>query len=144
MGNGGNFMVTQKAGVILIHPVIHKIGLVYREKQKDYSFPKGHLEANETLPECAVRETAEETKRDCRLISDKEIGIIRYNSPTEVCEVYMYLAEDTGDSDNASPEVHELKWVDWGNVEKLLTYQNLKDFWNEVKDSVKKYLNLNG
>lgn len=135
-------MPIQKAGVILLNAENHKVGLVYRKEQDDYSFPKGHLEANETLQECAIRETAEETKRDCRLLSDKEIGIIRYNTTKQgdPCEVYMYLAEDIGHSDNASLEVHDLKWVDWGSVEKKLTYQNLKDFWKSVKDSLKKPL----
>ena len=130
-------MTTQKAGVVLISPDDHKIGLVYRDKQNDYSFPKGHLEANETLQECAIRETAEETKRDCKLLSEKEVGIIRYKSATESCEVYMYLAEDTGPSDNTSPEVHDLKWVNPADVEKLLSYQNLKDFWCSIKDNLK-------
>ena len=130
-------MITKKAGVVLIDTITSKIGLVYRDKQNDYSFPKGHLEPNETLQECAIRETAEETKRDCKLLSDKELGIIRYDSPTESCEVHMYLAEDMGPSDNTSPEVHDLKWVHWAKVEDLLTYQNLKDFWNKVKETVK-------
>ena len=130
-------MITKKAGVVLIDTITYKIGLVYRDKQNDYSFPKGHLEPNETLQECAIRETAEETKRDCKLLSDKELGIIRYESPKESCKVYMYLAEDTGPSDNNSPEVHDLKWVNWAEVEDLLTYQNLKDFWNKVKETVK-------
>ena len=130
-------MITKKAGVVLIDTITSKIGLVYRDKQNDYSFPKGHLEPNETLQECAIRETAEETKRDCKLLSDKELGIIRYESPKESCEVYMYLAEDMGPSDNTSPEVHDLKWVNWAEVEDLLTYQNLKDFWNKVKETVK-------
>ena len=133
-------MSVKKAGVILLNPKNHKVGLVYRKKQDDYSFPKGHLEPGETLQECAVRETAEETKRACKLLSDKESGIIRYESNMESCEVYMYLAEDIGSSDNTSPEVHDLKWVDWGSVEKKLTYQNLKDFWNGIKDSLKKPL----
>ena len=133
-------MVVQKAGVILLNPKNHKIGLVYREQHNDYSFPKGHLEANETLQECAIRETAEETKRNCRLLSNKEIGIIRYNSAIESCEVHMYLAEDIDHSNNTSPEVHDLKWIDWYSIEKKLTYQNLKDFWNDVKDSIKKPL----
>lgn len=133
-------MVTQKAGVVLINPENHKVGLVYRVEKNDYSFPKGHLEKGETLQECAIRETAEETKRDCQLISDKEVEIIRYNNDTESCEVYMYLAKDAGPSNNSSLEVHDLKWVDWSAVEETLTYRNLKDFWIRVKENVKRYL----
>jgi len=133
-------MVTQKAGVVLINPENHKVGLVYRVEKNDYSFPKGHLEKGETLQECAIRETAEETKRNCQLISDKEVEIIRYNNDTESCEVYMYLAKDAGPSNNSSLEVHDLKWVDWSAVEETLTYRNLKDFWIRVKENVKRYL----
>lgn len=42
-------MKVEKAGCILINKKNNKIGLVYREKQKDYSFPKGHKEDGETL-----------------------------------------------------------------------------------------------
>ena len=135
-------MAIQKAGVILLNTNNHKVGLVYRNKQNDYSFPKGHLEPNETLQQCAIRETAEETKRDCRLLSDNEIGVIRYNTTEQgdPCEVHMYVAIDTGHSDNTSWDTHDLKWVDWGSVEKKLTYQNLKDFWNSVKNTLKEPL----
>ena len=36
-------MITKKAGVVLIDTITYKIGLVYRTKQNDYSFPKGTL-----------------------------------------------------------------------------------------------------
>ncbi|HET9658266.1 MAG TPA: NUDIX domain-containing protein, partial [Kineosporiaceae bacterium] len=35
--------------------------LVHRPRYDDWSWPKGKLEPGESLPECAVRETAEET-----------------------------------------------------------------------------------
>ena len=44
-------MKVKKAGCILINKKTKEIGLVYRIKHKDYSFPKGHLEKNETLKE---------------------------------------------------------------------------------------------
>ena len=34
----------KKAGCILLNTESKSIALVYREKQKDYSFPKGHQE----------------------------------------------------------------------------------------------------
>ena len=40
-------MATLKAGVILINK--DKVCLIYRDYYNDYSFPKGHLENNESL-----------------------------------------------------------------------------------------------
>ena len=40
-------MKVEKAGCILINEENNKIGLIYRQKQKDYSFSKGHRESEE-------------------------------------------------------------------------------------------------
>ena len=129
-----------KAGCILINKELKKIGLVYRKKLNDYSFPKGHLEENETLSECAVRETTEETGRDCKLISDKEIGVIEYTNYEGQIKTYMFLALDKGKTNKkiAEKDKEELVWVNYNEVESKLSYQNLKDFWNKVKEKVEK------
>ena len=69
-------MATKKAGTILINLQNKQIGMVYDRRNDSYAFPKGHLEPGETLPECAVRETEEETLHANHLYSDKEIDII--------------------------------------------------------------------
>lgn len=129
-----------KAGCILINKKLKKIGLVYRKKLNDYSFPKGHLEENETLSECAVRETTEETGRDCKLISDKEIGVIEYTNYEGQIKTYMFLALDKGKTNKkiAEKDKEEVVWVNYNEVESKLSYQNLKDFWNKVKEKVEK------
>ena len=53
-------MSVKKAGCILINYEKQKIALVCRNNE--YSFPKGHLEKGETIQECALRETIEETR----------------------------------------------------------------------------------
>ncbi len=129
-----------KAGCILINKKTMKIGLVYRKENNDYSFPKGHLEKNETLYECALRETEEETGRKCKLLSKKEIGIIEYTNFEGNIKVYMYLAIDDGISNKIIDEKdkEELVWVDYEDVMDKLTYQNLKDFWNKIEVKVRK------
>ena len=131
-------MKTLKAGCILIDREKKMAGLIYREKQKDYSFPKGHLEEGETLVECAIRETAEETKRDCILYKDEPIALNCYNIGEEEVEVSFYLAFDHGKSDNTSEDTHDLIWVPYEKVEEVLTYENLKELWRKAKTIIEK------
>lgn len=128
-----------KAGTILINK--GKIGLVYRDYYNDYTFPKGHVEEGESLVECAIRETNEETKREVRLISSNEIYIEHYiDSKANKCECHYYLVSDNGVSNNTSSEVHDLVWVDYNEVLDYLTYESTKELWNNIKEKVKKYL----
>ena len=81
----------KKAGCILINIVNKEIALVCRNGE--YSFPKGHLEINETIRECAIRETIEETGHSCHLVNNKEISINHYkDSKGNAIENYFYLA----------------------------------------------------
>ena len=131
----------KKGGCILLSSDKKKIGLVYREKLKDYTFPKGHIEDGETILECALREAEEETGRRCKLLSDEVIGIISYDNFEGKIEVYMYLAIDCGCTDKviAEKDKETLKWININDVEKVLSYSDLKDFWNEVKTDIYRY-----
>ena len=139
-------MSIKKAGTILINLENKKIGLVYREKTNDYSFPKGHLEKGETILECAVREAEEETLRKNHLFNNKEVDIIKYDSEEEKnVEVYYYLAIDEGETIKNIPQKdrEKLIWEDINDVYSLLTYENLKEMWKKIKNQVKEILEQN-
>lgn len=132
-------MSIKKAGTILINLEDKKVGLIYRKKHEDYSFPKGHLEEGETLLECAVRETEEETLRKNHLIDSKVIAIDRYSSGKEKdVETYYYLAIDDGETSKDIPlkDREEILWKNVNEVYNLLTYNNLKEIWIRIKDEV--------
>lgn len=140
-------MKVQKAGCILINLEEKKIGLVHRNKLNDYSFPKGHLEKGETLKECAIRETEEETGRKNHIIIDKEIHVLKYTTSSgEDVETYMYVAIDDGKTEKYIKEEDKenLKWVSLDEVERTLTYDNLKIFWIIVKPQIEKIIKNHG
>lgn len=132
-----------KAGCVLINKENKKVGLVFRKKQADYSFAKGHLENNETLIECAKRETEEETGRKIRLVSEKELGILSYiTKKGENVDTYLYLAIDEGALEKEVPAnlKEELEWIEFENVEEILTHDDLKEFWNMSKQYILDYI----
>jgi 8-oxo-dGTP diphosphatase len=131
----------KKAGCILIDKNNKKIALVYREKYNDYSFPKGHLEEGETLIECAIRETAEETKRNCKILEKEPIYIEEYITPRgENCIMYYYISEDIGQSDYSSEDTHDTIWVSLEEIRDKLTYDSLRAVWDCIKDKVIYYM----
>ena len=134
-------METIKAGCFLIDKEKQEIALIYRVKQNDYSFPKGHVEEGEDIKSAALRETAEETKREAIIIEDFEPFIEKYTTPRgENCACYMYIAIDNGPSNNNSEDTHDVYWTPFEKVEETLSYENLKNTWRAVKDNIKSIL----
>lgn len=140
-------MIVKKAGTILLNLENKQIGLVYRKYRNDYSFPKGHLEENESLLDCAVRETEEETLRANHLLINKEICVQYYITPSnEHVENYTYIAIDDGPTNKDIPleDREVLKWFSIEEVEEKLSYDNLKKLWHSIKDVINTIFENNG
>ena len=134
-------MATQKAGCYLIDTQTKMVALIFREKQNDFTFPKGHLEQNETLEECAIRETAEETKRNAKIVTTISPIVETYTTPKgEDCECHMFVATDKGPSDNTSTDTHDLVWTPIDEVVGKLSYDSLKKSWQKVLPEILKIL----
>lgn len=133
--------MVEKAGTVLVDLKNKKVGLVYRTRPQDYSFPKGHVENGETAEECALRETEEETGRKAKIIF--QLPNLTYQSKSEgEIIVYMFFAEDLGSSETEFDESlkENLVWVDFEKVNDTLTYNNLKDFWQNNLKKIEKFL----
>jgi len=134
-----------KAGTILIDCKTKQVALVYRKKYDDYSFPKGHQEEDETLLECAIRETEEETQRLPEILT--QLPTLNYiDSKGDDCTAYWYLARDLGQCHKQFDEdlQHEVVWLDYDKVEDKLSYDNLKQLWNEAKEKIQFYFDQLG
>ena len=135
-------MATLKAGTILVNLENKKIGLIYRKDKIGYEFPKGHLEKGETLEECAIRETEEETGRKNHIV--EELEIVKYvTSKGEDVELHFYIAIDDGETNQiiVEEDKEENIGVNVEEVENKLTFKNLKKVWNNSKEKVIKILN---
>jgi len=135
-------MATLKAGTILVNIENKKIGLIYRKDKIGYEFPKGHLEEGETLEECAIRETEEETGRKNHIV--EELETVRYvTSKGEDVELHFYIAIDDGETNKniVEEDREENIWAELDEVENKLIFNNLKRVWDNSKEKVIKLFN---
>ena len=108
--------------------------LVVKQTSGFYGFPKGHVEIGETEKETAIRETKEETGLDIKIISDKRYTqsyIVKENVHKDV--VFFIAKLENNNEKRQVKEIEEILWIDINEVEKILTYDSLKELWKEAK-----------
>jgi 8-oxo-dGTP pyrophosphatase MutT (NUDIX family)/phosphohistidine phosphatase SixA len=107
---------------------------VHRPRYNDWSWPKGKLSKGETLPQCAIREVAEETGRN--IVLGQPLPTLRYPIGAGKQKVVRYWAAQvvSGESKavRARPPVksapkHEVDRVRWLTVEQAKNKITFKD-----------------
>ena len=128
-----------KAGCILIDKETKKIALIYRDYRDDYSFPKGHVENDESESETAIREIKEETNIDVLL--DTNFRFISTYSPKEgvIKDVIFFIAKaKTGDIVAQIEEIKSINWYSYSDALNILTYDIDKKLLKKAYDYLSK------
>ena len=113
--------------------------LIIKHKLGHVSFPKGHVEENESKKETAIREVKEETGIDIEIISDKEY-YVQYPSGDNSIEKVTYFIGKMIDGE-IIPQLDEAKacyFIDENKVGNLITYENDKNMYLNILDDIKK------
>lgn len=113
------------------------IGRLDRYGRLLWSLPKGHVEADETPEEAALREVAEETGIEGRVIAP--LGTIDFWFVAEQQRIHKtvhhFLLEAVGGTlSNADVEVSEVAWVWLEEVTGLLAYEDERRLVEQVPE----------
>lgn len=124
---------TIKAGAVIMGGADRsRIALLYRCRQRDWTFPKGHMEAGEDSAAAMMREVREETGLRVRI--RKVLPDLRYpHSDGGTIDVRMYLVESLDDSLlKAESDGDIVEWVEGGDVAGRLSHENLKRYFSDI------------
>lgn len=111
--------------------------LIVKQKEGTVSFPKGHVEPNETEEETALREVKEETGIDIKIISGYRYVTTYKAKINTIKEVVIFLARKiSGQETPQESEIANVEWVNLNEVSERLTYENLKKLYNDAYDDI--------
>ena len=124
----------------LVFNDLHQLLMIYRHEKWD--LPKGHLEKNETLEQCALREVREETGLKNLTIS-RFVGITNhtcfdsYLRADAIKETHWFAMHTPGG--NTFPQLKEgIEWTRW--VARTDLDQYLRNTYNNIRVIITKGL----
>lgn len=112
--------------------------LVY-QSNGHYSFPKGHMEDNETEIETTLREIKEETNIDVELDTNfkEEITYLIEHKNVMKKAVYFVAKPISFDLKNQEGEITECSWNDYETTKEKLEYENIIEVFEKAYKYIK-------
>lgn len=113
--------------------------LIKHKQGGHWSFPKGHVEKNETERQTAQREVKEETGVTIQILDGFREQVNYSPRPGISKDVVYFLgyAEDTRTRRQES-EISELCWVNLESLTEFLTYDNDRMLFSRVRDYIRR------
>ena len=134
-------MLHEKSCGAIVYRRFHgniEILLIKHINSGHWSFPKGHVEPDETETETARREIKEETSIDV-MIDPTFRETVTYSPRRDTVKVVVYFLAKARNV-NFVPqegEIAEIRWVDLAHAVNLLTYENDKTIVAKAKSAIK-------
>ena len=112
--------------------------LLVKHNKGHWSFPKGHVEHNETELETATREVKEETNLDI-VINPKFRYVSTYSPKLNVTkDVVFYLAQAKTDNFKAQEtEISTIKWYKYPEILRKITHEKDKKILESAAKDIK-------
>ncbi|MBR6718837.1 MAG: NUDIX domain-containing protein [Oscillospiraceae bacterium] len=139
-------MLHEKSCGAIVYRRFHgnvEILLIKHVNSGHWSFPKGHVEGDETELETARREIKEETGLD--VILDQTFRETVSYSPkrdTQKVVVYFLALARNYDFVPQEEEIAEIRWVDIVRATRMLTYENDKTIVNKARAAIKQHSHM--
>lgn len=115
--------------------------LLVHQHNNHYSFPKGHVEENETELETALREIKEETNLDVEIDTNFRHQITYLVEHKNVMKdvVYFVATPKTFELISQEGEIDECVWCSYEETLEKLEFDNIKEVFEIAYNYIKKY-----
>ena len=109
--------------------------LIKHANSGHWSFPKGHVEGNETETETAEREVLEETGLHIK-IDTRFRQTVTYSPKKDTIKdvVYFIAFTDEYTTHRQIEEISQIKWVSLSEAENIVTYKNDTELYKQALD----------
>ncbi|PIR66605.1 MAG: hypothetical protein COU51_03055 [Parcubacteria group bacterium CG10_big_fil_rev_8_21_14_0_10_36_14] len=126
---------TIKAGGIVIKKEGEQklVLLVYRKKENDWSFPKGHVEPGEEIKDTVMREMKEETGLKVNFVKELVPNKYKNTKTGDETITHMFLLKPVSGEIKPEHEGDKVEWVALNDVRERLSYDNLKEYFDGIR-----------